>query len=225
MIDLRNGDCFKILKDIPDKSIDISFTSPPYNRKRNDKYKNYDDTIDDYFGFLCKFTDELLRITKKYVFVNLQKNYYNKKEVFEYIGKYANKIVEIVVWEKTNPMPASGFNITNAYEFFIVLSNKPLKSNTTYTKNIISSSVNSDTTLKEHRAVMKQEISDFFIKKFTSPNDIVLDPFMGTGTTGVSCITYDRSFIGIEINEEYFNIAKSRIKQTKDNVDFINKIG
>lgn len=213
MIDLRLGDCLEILKDIPDKSIDISFTSPPYNRKRNDKYKNYDDTIDDYFGFLCNFTDELLRLTKKYIFINLQKNYYNKKEVFEYIGKYANKIVEIVVWEKTNPMPASGLNITNAYEFFIVLSNKPLKSNTTYTKNIISSSVNSDTTLKEHRAVMKQEISDYFITKFTFKNDIVLDPFMGTGTTGVSCIKYCRSFIGIEISKEYFDIAKNRINE------------
>ena len=120
-------------------------------------------------------------------------------------------IVEIIVWEKTNPMPASGFNITNAYEFFFVLSDSALKSNTTYTKNIISSSVNSATTLKAHKAVMKQEISDYFIEKFTNVSDIVLDCFVGTGTTGVSCVKLNRNFIGIEIDKKYYDIAKRRI--------------
>lgn len=219
MIKLYNDDCLKIMKEMTDKSVDISFTSPPYNRKRNDKYKNYDDDIKDYYKFLCDFTDELLRITKKYVFINLQKNYYNKKDIFKYIGKYSDKIVEIVVWEKTNPMPASGFNITNAYEFFFVLSDSALKSNTTYTKNIISSSVNSNTTLKGHKAVMKQEISDYFIEKFTNISDIVLDCFMGTGTTGVSCVKLNRSFVGIEINEEYYNTAKERIRECEEKND------
>lgn len=219
MIKLYNDDCLRIMKEMTDKSVDISFTSPPYNRKRNDKYKNYDDDIKDYYGFLCDFTDELLRITKKYVFINLQKNYYNKKDIFKYIGKYSDKIVEIIVWEKTNPMPASGFNITNAYEFFFVLSDSALKSNTTYTKNIISSSVNSNTTLKEHKAVMKQEISDYFIEKFTNVSDIVLDCFMGTGTTGVSCVKLNRSFVGIEINEEYYNTAKERIRECEEKND------
>lgn len=113
-------------------------------------------------------------------------------------------------------MPASGRNITNAYEMFIVLSNKPLKSNTTYTKNTITSSVNSQTTLKEHRAVMKQEISDYFIEKFTQEGELILDPFMGTGTTGISCEKYNRNFIGIEIDEEYFKIAKNRIEEVSN---------
>ena len=215
MIDLRKADCFEELVKIQDKSIDISFTSPPYNRKRNDKYSNFNDSIKDYFKFLCDFTDELLRVTKKYVFINLQKNFYNKKDVFEFIGKYSSKIVEIIIWEKTNPMPASGFNITNSYEMFIVLSSTPLKGNFTYTKNILSTSVNSNTTLKQHKAVMKQEVSDWFIINFTQENQTILDCFMGTGTTGVSCKKYNRNFIGIEIDNEYFNIAKERIEKTE----------
>ena len=212
MVKLVHGDCLELLKQFPDKSVDISFTSPPYNRKRNDKYEYYDDTLNDYYGFLCNFTDELLRITKKHVFVNLQKNYYNKQDVFEYIGKYAKRIREIIVWEKTNPMPANGFNITNSYEFFIVMGDKPLKGNTTYTKNIISTSVNSNMP-KEHKAVMKQEVSDWFIDNFTKENDIVLDCFMGTGTTGVSCVQKNRSFVGIEIDANYYNFAVDRIEQ------------
>ena len=48
---IMNGDCLNILPKIADKSIDCSFTSPPYNRKRNDKYKHYDDDISDYYRF------------------------------------------------------------------------------------------------------------------------------------------------------------------------------
>ncbi len=204
------GDCMKEMLNIDDKSIDISFTSPPYNRKRNDKYSYYDDTIKDYYDFLVRFTDELLRVTSKYVIINVQKNYYNKQDVFKYIGHYCDKIKEIIIWEKSNPMPANGFNITNAYEFFIVLGDYSLKSNFTYTKNHITSSVNS-AMIKTHKAVMKQEIADWFIKTFTKESDIVLDCFMGIGTTGISCAKYGRRFIGIEINEEYFDLAKERI--------------
>lgn len=58
---------------------------------------------------------------------------------------------------------------------------------------------------------MKQEVSDWFIEKFTKEHDTIIDPFMGLGTTGISCKKYNRDFIGIEINEQYFNIAKERI--------------
>ena len=207
---LYNGDCLEILKTFTDKSVDVSFTSPPYNRKRNDKYENYDDTIVDYYGFLCDFTNELLRITKKWVFVNIQTNYYNRSDVYKYIGNYADKIQNMIVWEKTNPMPASGNNITNAVEYFIVLGDTSLKSNTTYTKNHISSSVNSQMD-KIHKAVMKQEICDWFIEKFTNENDLVLDPFMGLGTTGISCKKMNRDFIGIELDKSYYEMAEKRI--------------
>ena len=60
---------------------------------------------------------------------------------------------------------------------------------------------------------MKQEVADWFIEKFTKENDVVLDCFMGLGTTGLSCIKYNRDFIGIELDEEYFNIAKERIEE------------
>ena len=89
---LKNSDCFKLLPKIPNKSIDITFTSPPYNRKRNDKYSNYDDTIEDYYQFLVDVTDLLLEKTKRHVIMNIQTNYYNKQDVYRYIGHYYNKI-------------------------------------------------------------------------------------------------------------------------------------
>jgi len=213
MLNLIHGDCLEEMKNIPDKSINVSFTSPPYNRKRNDKYTNYNDVVVDYYGWMCTVIDELLRVTDGYVFFNIQKNYYNKPDVFKLIGKYSEQLQEIIIWEKSNPMPASGHAITNAHEYFLVLGNKPLKSNTTYTKNIITTSVNSKMT-KEHKAVMHQGVADWFIQKFTQPNDVVLDCFMGLGTTGVACSKFGRDFIGIELDESYLNCAKERILKT-----------
>lgn len=208
---IYKGDCFEVFTTLED-DIDYVFTSPPYNRKRNDKYANYDDNIDDYYQFLLNFTEMVMPKIKKHLIINLQTNYYNKVEVYKYIGKYADKIQQIIVWEKSNPLPASGNNITNAYELFIVIGNEPLKSNTTYTKNHITTSVNSASTTKIHKAVMKQEVSDWFIEMFTQENDMIVDPFMGLGTTGISCKKYNRNFIGIELDEVYFNISKINLE-------------
>lgn len=62
---IYNMDCLEGLKYIKDKSIDVSFTSPPYNRIRNDTYAYYDDTKTEYYDFLLSVTDELLRVSKK----------------------------------------------------------------------------------------------------------------------------------------------------------------
>ena len=212
---LVKGDCFLVLQKIGEKSVDYVLTSPPYNRKRNDKYTDYDDRIDDYYTFLTSITDILLEKTKKYVFMNLQANYYNDEDIYKYIGHYADKIQNIIIWEKSNPTPAAGNSITNAYEYIIVLGDSSLKSNTTYTKNHITSNVCKNPYNKVHKAVMNEEISDWIIEKFTQEKEIVLDPFMGTGTTGVSCKKYKRGFIGIEKSQEYFDIALKRVSETK----------
>lgn len=214
-IQLYNGDCLEVMKNIPDKSIDIAFTSPPYNRKRNDKYQNYNDNVLNYFDFLVNTIELLIAKTTKYVFFNIQTTYYNKQDIYKIIGKYADLIQQIFIWEKSNPMPANGNNITNAYEYIIVFGSKPLKSNSTYTKNHITTSVNSQTTTKIHKAVMKQEVADWFIENFTKESDVIIDPFMGIGTTGISCIKFNRKFIGIELDSKYFEVAKQRIENNK----------
>lgn len=213
---LINGDSLEILKNFKDNSIDISLTSHPYNRRRNDKYNNkYKDTKTDieYYDMLCTVTNELLRITRNHTFINVQKNYYNKKAIFDYIGKYSDRISGIFIWVKTNPTPASVLSITNSYEYIICFNNKVrLQSNTTYTKNVITTSAYKNPYRKIHRAVTNPIISDFFIDKFTKENNIVLDPFMGLGTTGVFCLSKHRKFVGIKLIREYYDIALNRIK-------------
>lgn len=214
MFRIFQGDAFELINQFEDNSIDMTFTSPPYNRKRNDKYEFYDDTLDDYLSWLESITKQLRRVTKGHVFINLQKNYYNKHDVFKFIGNHASEIVEMFVWAKSNPMPASGKNITNSYEYVIVLGDKPLKSNYTYTKNHLITSVNSNMP-KEHKAVMKQEVADFFIDSFSNAGDVILDPFMGVGTTGISCNRFGRQFVGFELEPIYFEMAKEKISNGK----------
>ncbi len=183
---IYNGNCFDLFQEMEDNTVDYVFTSPPYNRKRNDKYTFYNDQLTDYYGFLLNLIEESLRVAKNYVFLNIQTNYYNSADVYAIIGTYRHKIKQIIIWEKSNPMPASGHNITNSYEFFIVLGDKSLKSNFTYTKNIITTSVNSKMP-KEHKAVMHPEVAEWFIKMFTKEEETVLDPCMGVATTAIAC--------------------------------------
>ncbi len=208
------GDSLKLLKTYKDNSFNYAFTSPPYNRLRNDKYQNYDDKIDDYYTFLCHFTDELLRVCSDAVIVNIQKTSYNMKDVYKWIGRYADWIKQEFIWVKTNPMPASGKNVTNSYESFFYLSKSSPKSNHTYTKNVIATSVNSKMP-KEHKAVMKQEVADFFIGNLFQPNTKLIDPFAGLGTTEISCNKFNIECTSIELIEEYAEMAKLRIEKEK----------
>lgn len=213
---IYQGNCFNLFPQIEDGGVDYVFTSPPYNRKRNDKYTFYEDKLTDYYEFLDNIVRESLRVAKKYAFLNIQATYYNSSDVYRLIGKYADDIKQIIIWEKTNPMPAQGFNITNSYEYIIVFGEGSLKSNYTYTKNIIKTSVNSDMP-KEHKAVMHPDVSDWFVKTFTQKGETILDPFMGTGTTAVSCKKYQRNYIGFELLSEYCDIANERIANTDIN--------
>lgn len=229
MIELNkiyNEDCLIGMKRIPDKSVDHSFTSPPYNRKRNDKYNNYDDTKDDWYEFMSQVIKELLRVTRGYVFFNIQKNYYNKGDVFKLIGEHSEQIQEIIVWNKTNPTPSSNGGITNAYEFILVLGEKPLKANKNYTKNVITTSVYSENPYKDiHRAVMKPQLASMIISNFTNEGDVVLDCFMGLGTTAIACIDANRKYIGFELDEGYCKISLDRIKKHTKQITITDWLG
>lgn len=213
-MELIHGDCLEAMKTMESGSVDYALTSPPYNRKRNDKYDNYDDDVKDWFGWNVEVINSLLTVTRNHVFYNIQPNYYNRKDFYRLIGEFSESIVEVIVWEKSNPMPSSGHSLTNAVEYFLVMSpsGQSLKSSTTYTKNHITTSVNSEMP-KDHKAVMKQEVCDWFFEKFIDGS--VIDCFMGLGTTGISAKKYGVDFIGVEKSEAYFNKAVDRIKNAE----------
>ncbi len=206
-----NGDCTMVMSELPEKCVDYAFTSPPYNRERNDKYEFYDDECKDYYGLLTDSINELMRITRKHIFFNVQATYYNKDVVYKIIGDFAKKIQQIIIWEKTNPQPASGNSVTNSYEFFIVFGDAPLKGKFSYTRNIVSTSVNSLFTHENHKAIMNRDVADWVFDCFIPDGSTVIDPFMGLGTTAIVAEKHGCKWIGIEIRPEYIAMAEARI--------------
>lgn len=73
---------------------------------------------------------------------------------------------------------------------------------------------NQFTDKQKHPATFPVGLVNFFVKTFSNAGDTILDPFMGSGTTGVACKNLNRDFIGIELDEKYFEIAKQRIENT-----------
>lgn len=208
-----HGEAIEELTKMGTNSFDYAFTSPPYNRKRNDKYAHYDDSVD-WLRLLTLTTNKMMRVAKNHVFVNIQKNYYNKEEYFKFLGEFAPYIVEEIIWTKSNPMPASSLNITNAYEVFVVLhaQAKPLKGLSTYTTNVVSTPVYSKNPYKGvHNAVMNPMVAKEMFARFIPEGSSVIDPFAGTGTTLDATAENKGAFTGIELQKEYVSIIQEKI--------------
>ena len=211
------GDCIEFIKNLEGEPFDVAFTSPPYNRIRDDTYSEFHDVNDHYYEMLCNLTENLLRLTKGNVIINIQMNMCNKADVARWHGRFADSLKGVVVWCKNNPQPATNFrngvySVTNAYENFYVLG----KDSTEFTANnkiynYIVSNVNSKH-YEGHGAVMKLEVAEFFIENFTKENDFVFDPFMGCGTTAVACMHLKRRWGGCEIVPKYKDMAERRIR-------------
>ena len=238
------GDCLEGMKKLETNSVDVCFTSPPYNDKaRKDdleacgdiktdasnthtKYKVIE-TRPDWLEWQCEVIDEMLRVAKRYVLYNVQGIKNNRKNVYKLIGRYANRIHDIVIWHKTNGCPTgTPHKLSNRYEFLLILKCDGVKgvdvTSKFYTNVIYQSSNSNRQYTKIHKALMSKGFCDEVIREFTKKGDVILDPFFGLGTTGISCVEQGRHYIGFEIYEEYYNIAKQRIEQAQQGVYVTN---
>lgn len=227
---IKCGDCLELMKELETNSVDVSFTSPPYNDvggdnqdvssgDPNDSHKKYlyVETRSDWFEWQCEVIDEMLRVTKKWVLYNIQAIKNNRNNVYKLIGKYADRIHDIVIWNKPSFTPTgTKGSISNAYEFLILLrcdGVKKVSVNSDFYKNVITCGKPINQYSKVHRAVMSMDFCDEVVKEFSSVGDIILDPFSGVGTTAISCIKQKRHYIGFEINETYYDISLERIEE------------
>lgn len=233
------GDCLEGMKALPDKCCDVAFTSPPYNDTGGDnvdvanvegasnthkKYLTTEGHKDDWFEWMVNCIDEMLRVCKKYVLINIQALSKNRVNVYSLIGHYSKQIHDILIWEKPNGCPTSTPNkISNKYEFVLILKCKGVKGvsvNSRYYTNVLTFNINANKEFgKIHRAVMNKDFCDEIIKEFTTPGDLVLDPFGGMATTAVSCIEQGRHFLLYEIDETYKREAEKRLARTYANLD------
>lgn len=215
---LINGDCLVELLNIPDKSISLVVTDPPYgiNYKSNRRElenkvttdikgdgKDASKLLDDALSVISKKTVDDAHI---YIFCSW-KNYSESKQVVE---KYYS-IKNLLVWDKENHGAGDlEGNYGERYELIIFAGNGNRKLNGKRPDNILNYPKVPNNEL-EHPTQKPVELLKFLIEKSTSPGETVLDPFMGAGSVPLACV--DRNpFIGIEIDERYFKIAQRRVR-------------
>ena len=234
---IYNMDCLEGLKLLSDNSIDLVVTSPPYNmrtRIRNGeyttreksehfskKYEHFSDdlTIEEYYEFHKNVLTELLRVSKC-VLWNYQIVTGSKSAVFKLIGDFADQIKDIIIWEKTG-QPAMHEQVLNScYEFIIIFEGDNKKgrciTNSQFkrgTMNNVLKGYKKNNNIKGHGACFPVELVKDLVNAFSKEGDIVLDPFMGSGTTAVAALECNRKYIGFEIIQEYVDFANDRIQK------------
>ena len=209
MVDLRKGDCLELLKSLQDNSVDLVVTDPPFgvnfqSHRRKEKYEHIQN--DDNLEFLPELMAELNRVLKPdthiYMFCAFKTIDVFKQEFEKYF-----ELKNIIIWNKGN------FGTGNYYRFkyemvlFGQKGNKPMKNHS------FDDVLDCNGTGNEFHPTQKPiDLMIELVTVHTRVNDVVLDPFAGSGSTGVACKLLNRDFIGMEIDEKYFNIAKQRIK-------------
>ena len=224
-------DCLEGMRQLESNVVDVSFTSPPYNDKggenadvrdgENHKKYLHVEYRDDWYEWQVQIIDEMLRLSKKYVLYNVQALQGNRHNVYKLIGHYADRIHDIIMWYKPNGVPCGTPNkISNRYEFLLILKCDGVKGvsvNSKFSTNVYVNPTNSNREFSDiHRAVMSKSFADKVIEEFTQVGDVVLDPFMGCGTTAVSCVERGRKYVGFEIVQEYVDAANERIIKTSN---------
>ena len=219
MIDLRCGDCLELMKDMPDGSIDLIVTDPPYlikyktNRRKNKTHDFCSEILnDDNYALISNYIKECYRILKDntamYMFCNCDRVDYFKQE----LEKTGFKIKNMIIWVKNN-WTAGDLKAQFGKQYEIIfLVNKGRKY---FNGKRITDVWNFDRVSGNKQVHQNQKPVDLLeqcILKHSKENDIVFDGFMGVGSTGVACLNTNRNFIGIELDEKYFNIAKERIE-------------
>ncbi len=234
---LYNDDCLKVLKDIPDESIDLVCTDCPYHIVQggcttgaygnpsgvlnHDYSKNESEDIEfTRQGKLFKHNDimfeewlpEVYRILKQDTHCYIMVNARNLAELQIKAESVGFKFQNILIWFKNNATPNRYY--LNAYEMILMLRKGKAKNiNNMGTKNVLQ--INNIIGNKKHPTEKPVELMKILVENSSGGGQLVLDPFMGAGSTGVACKNLGRDFIGIEIDEKYFKIAKERLEENK----------
>ena len=235
-IALMQGDCLERMKEIADGSVDSIICDPPFNIVEKigedihlfrQAAKNKDSTISkesmsfdigfDQISWLSVAAKKLKKGGNFLIFNDWE----NMGDIAKEARRIGLKVKCLGHWQKTNPMPAEWRRrFIAGREYFIHLSAG--KGNTFNTEAVNNGCYEmpltkiSEKSSGKHPNQKPVKLMRDLIEVLTNDGDLVLDPFMGSGTTGVACVNLNRNFIGIELDEGYFKIAEERIQKAKE---------
>jgi len=246
-----HGSCEQ-MKEIPDCSVHLMITSPPYNVS-----KEYDDdlSLNEYLTMLKNSFSETYRVLVNGGRACVNVANLGRKPYIPLSDYISNMMIEIgfnmrgeIIWNKAasaSPSTAWGSwqsaanpTLRDIHEYILVFSKgdykrERKKEELETKKNTISKeqfmewtksiwTMNAESARRiGHPAPFPEELPNRLIQLYSFTNDIILDPFIGSGTTGVAALKTDRFYIGYDTNEEYIKLAEKRLEPLKSQMKFI----
>ena len=222
------GDCLEIMKDIPDGSINLIVTDPPYpvtsrgsagnsggmlQKDINKKGKVFaHNSID-----CSEYAPEFYRLLKDGSHCYVMTNHVNLINMLNTFTANGFHFIKSLIWDKGNKI--MGQYYMSQFEYILFFrKGKGVKINNCGTSDIISipNKKQKDEDGKNlHDTEKPVGLMDVLIRNSSNEGDLVLDPFMGIGSTGIACINASRKFIGIELDPTYFETAKKRLEEAE----------
>lgn len=223
MYQLHNDDCLAVMKDIPDKSIDLLITDPPYRCISGGKphlksqpsgilSKNDGKIFEHNEINPADYLPEFYRVLKDDTHFYIMTNTINIQSFLITAKNVGFKLHNILIWKKNNATPNRWYMKNCEYILFF-RKGKAKTINNVGTKQVLE--VDNIIGNKTHPTEKPVELMQTFVENSSNAGDVVLDPFMGSGSTGVACANTGRDFIGIELDKNYYKIASDRIKFAK----------
>ena len=221
MIKLLQGDCMELMNNIPNESIDLVLTDIPYdvvNREDNGLRKLDKENADILTFDLINFLEQLYDKAKSTIIifcgkeqVSIIHSFFNDKQ------KKGKGTVRQLIWEQSNPSPMNGQHIYLSGVENAIWFKKRGGTFNAHCKNTVFKYPIGRSKLHptEKNHLLLQEL----ILDNSNENDLIFDPCMGSGSTGVVALQNNRNFLGMELDENYFNIAENRIYKQLNNID------
>ena len=208
------------MKGIPDESVDLIITDPPYKttsrgssggtggilkeeiNKRGKVFKHNDIEFNEWLP-------ELYRVLKYTGHAYIMSNNKNLKNMLIEIENVGFNIYKTLIWAKNSPITNMYYMDSHEYIIFC-RKGKAKRINNCGTKSVLNVD---NPRNKVHPTEKPVELMEILVNNSSQEGELVLDPFMGSGSTGVACVNTNRKFIGMELDEEYFKIAEQRIME------------
>ena len=217
---LYQGDCLEIMGSIKDKSVDLIVTDPPYlmdyqsnRRKKEDRFDKIKNDKGNYM-LIQDYLEECHRIMKDntaiYCFCSWHNIDFFKNEFEKHF-----KLKNILVWNKNNHGTGDLKGSYAPKHEFILFGHK---GRTLLREKRIADVIDCpkiSSNKLTHPTEKPQDLLEIFIKQSSDVGSIIFDGFMGTGSCGIAAKKLNRNFIGIELDEKYFNIAKNRLENIR----------